>query len=135
MALSADGDATHGVAPHTLAALRAREERKFREQRPRAQQLHAEALQHMPHGVPLHWMSQWGTPFPIFAESAQGARLTDVDGHTYVDFCLGDSACMFGHAHPALAKSIGEAITQGASYMLPTRDAIAVSRELGRRFR
>lgn len=135
MALSADGDATHGVAPHTLAALRAREERKFREQRPRAQQLHAEALQHMPHGVPLHWMSQWGTPFPIFAERAQGARLTDVDGHTYVDFCLGDSACMFGHAHPALAKTIGEAITQGASYMLPTRDAIAVSRELGRRFR
>ncbi|MGO9356325.1 MAG: transaminase [Xanthobacteraceae bacterium] len=134
MALSADGEASHGIAPHILAKLRAREELRFRQARPRAQQYHAEARQWMPHGVPLHWMSQWGTPFPIFAQSAKGARLTDVDGHTYIDFCLGDSACMFGHAHPAFTAAIANAAALGNSYMLPTEDAIVVARELGRRF-
>ncbi|WP_078864201.1 transaminase [Streptomyces sp. AcH 505] len=135
MALSADGEATHGIAPQILAKIRVREEHRFRERRPRSQQLHAEAREHMPHGVPLHWMSQWGSPYPIFAERASGARLTDVDGHSYVDFCLGDSACMFGHAHPAFTAGIAQAAELGASYMLPTRDAIAVTRELSWRFR
>jgi glutamate-1-semialdehyde 2,1-aminomutase len=134
MALSADGEASHGIAHHILAKMRAREEQHFRQARPRAQQYHAEARQFMPHGVPLHWMSQWGSPFPIFAHSAKGARLTDVDGHTYVDFCLGDSACMFGHAHPAFTTAIANAAALGTSYMLPTDDAIVVTRELGRRF-
>jgi glutamate-1-semialdehyde 2,1-aminomutase len=135
MALSADEEARHGIAPHVLTKIRAREEQRFRETRPRSQQLHAEALQHMPHGVPLHWMSQWGSPYPIYVEHARGARLTDVDGHSYVDFCLGDSACMFGHAHPAFTAGIAQAVELGASYMLPIRDAIAVTRELGQRFR
>ena len=135
MALSADGEASHGIAPHILARMRAREEQRFREARPRAQQHHAAASQVMPHGVPLHWMSQWGSPFPIFVQAAKGARLTDVDGHTYIDFCLGDSACMFGHAHPAFTAAIDSAVRLGASYMLPTEDAIMVARELGRRFR
>lgn len=135
MALSADGATTHGIAPHILAKLRGREEQRFRDSRPRAQELHTKASAVMPHGVPLHWMSQWGTPYPIFAHAAKGARLTDVDGHTYTDFCLGDSACLFGHAHPAFTAAITEAATRGTSYMLPTEDAIAVASELGRRFR
>jgi glutamate-1-semialdehyde 2,1-aminomutase len=134
MALSANGKPSHGIASHILAKLRAREEQHFRVARPRAREYHAEASQFMPHGVPLHWMSQWGTPFPIFAHSAKGARLTDVDGHSYVDFSLGDSACLFGHAHPAFTAAIGSAVALGSSYMLPTEDAIVVSRELGRRF-
>jgi glutamate-1-semialdehyde 2,1-aminomutase len=135
MALSADGEASHGIAPDILTRMRAREAQRFRQSRPRAQQFHAEACQSMPHGVPLHWMSQWGSPFPLFVQSAKGARLTDVDGHSYIDFCLGDSACMFGHAHPAFTTAIAAAAPLGTSYMLPTEDAIVVSRELSRRFR
>jgi glutamate-1-semialdehyde 2,1-aminomutase len=134
MALSDNGAAMHGIAPHILAKIRGREEKRFAEERPRARQLHAEAAQSMLHGVPLHWMSQWGSPYPIFADSAHGARLTDVDGHTYVDFCLGDSAGLFGHANPAFTKVIASEIGRGSSYMLPTREALAVTQELGRRF-
>lgn len=89
----------------------------------------------MPHGVPLHWMTQWGTPFPIHASHAEGARLTDVDGLTYIDFCLGDSACLFGHAHPALTRAMADAASRGTSFMLPTAEAADVSAELARRFR
>ena len=37
----------------------------------------------------MNWMIRWAGPFPLFVESASGARFTDVDGHEYVDFCLG----------------------------------------------
>jgi len=134
MALSAEGDAFHGIAPHILATLRAREEQRFRDDHPQAAAFHAQAREVMPHGVPLHWMSQWGSPYPIVARSADGARLTDLDGHTYVDFCLGDSACLFGHAHPVFTAAIAEAAARGTSYMLPTEDALVVARELGNRF-
>lgn len=135
MALSANKTATHGIAPELLASLREREEKSFIATHPRSQALHREAVRHMLHGVPLHWMSQWGSPFPIFAAGAVGAALTDVDGHRYVDFCLGDSAALFGHANPAVAGVVAREITgRGASYMLPTEDAIAVTRRLGELF-
>ena len=80
-------------------------------------------------------MGQWGTPFPIHAESADKARLTDVDGHTYVDFNLGDSAAFFGHANPVIAQTVAREVTgRGTSFMLPTEDAIAMSENLGARF-
>jgi glutamate-1-semialdehyde aminotransferase len=49
-------------------------------------------------GVPMPWMMRWAGGFPIVAAEASGARLTDVDGHEYVDFCLGDTGAMAGHA-------------------------------------
>ena len=43
----------------------------------------------------MHWMLDWGTPFPIHVASAKGSRLDDVDGHSYDDFCFGDTGSMF----------------------------------------
>ena len=71
-------------------------------------------------GVPFHWMKDWPSPFPIIAASASGATLTSIDGAVYDDFCLGDTASMFGHSPPALAKALTEQAGQGLSYMLPT---------------
>ncbi|ESQ76609.1 aspartate aminotransferase family protein [Asticcacaulis sp. AC402] len=70
-------------------------------------------------GVPMHWMRDWATPFPIFVKFASGAKLTDVDGVTYDDFCLGDTPSMFGHARSELAAAIAEQMAQGVGYMLP----------------
>ena len=49
----------------------------------------------------MHWMADWPTPFPLFVAEAKGAHFKDVDGHAYVDFCLGDTGAMFGHAPDA----------------------------------
>ena len=46
----------------------------------------------------MPWMIRWPGGFPVFAAEAHGARFTDVDGHEYVDFCLGDTAAMTGHS-------------------------------------
>jgi hypothetical protein len=54
-------------------------------------------------GVPLHWMNDWSTPFALHVSSARGATVTDVDGNTRVDFCLGDTGAMFRDLYyPAL---------------------------------
>jgi glutamate-1-semialdehyde 2,1-aminomutase len=71
-------------------------------------------------GVPFHWMLDWPSPFPIVAASAKDATLNSIDGQVFDDFCLGDTASMFGHSPPALAAALAKQAGQGLSYMLPT---------------
>ncbi len=85
-------------------------------------------------GVPFHWMLDWPSPFPIVAASAQDATLTGIDGQIFDDFCLGDTASMFGHSPPALAAALAEQAGQGLSYMLPTAKAAEVADMLAAMF-
>ena len=63
-----------------------------------------------------------------------GARFTDVDGHEYVDFCLGDTGAMTGHALPQVAEALHRQALRGITTMLPNADAAWVGGELARRF-
>jgi glutamate-1-semialdehyde 2,1-aminomutase len=117
--------------------LRARlrqEEQQFIETHPRSQQLFKRAQVHMPGGVPMHWMVKWAGAFPLFVEAASGAYFTDVDGHDYLDLCLGDTGAMTGHAPPATVQAITEQLQRGITFMLPTEDSLWVAAELARRF-
>lgn len=82
----------------------------------------------------MPWMVRWAGGFPLFVERASGARFVDVDGHEVVDFCLGDTGAMTGHAPPASVAAIRAQLERGLTFMLPTEDALAVSAELARRF-
>ena len=75
-----------------------------------------------------------GRGFPVYVAEAEGARFTDVDGHEYVDFCLGDTGAMSGHAPGARSRPIVGAGGKGITLMLPTEDAHWVGGELARRF-
>ena len=55
-------------------------------------------------------------PFPLAIETAAGARLTDVDGHTYTDFVGDFSAGLYGHSHPAIRTAVMEALDRGMAY-------------------
>ena len=81
-----------------LAALTAREEKAFADANPRSQQLFERGAGTLLGGVPMSWMAKWAGGFPLFLREASGARIVDVDGHAYVDFCLGDTGAMAGHA-------------------------------------
>ena len=48
----------------------------------------------------MTWMAKWAGGHPVYAASARGARIEDVDGHEYVDFALGDTGAMAGHSPP-----------------------------------
>jgi glutamate-1-semialdehyde aminotransferase len=85
-------------------------------------------------GVPMNWMVKWAGSFPLFVESASGAHFRDVDGHEYVDFCLGDTGAMTGHGPAATIAAVVAQLPRGITHMLPTEDAIAVGEELQRRF-
>ena len=66
----------------------------------------------------------------------RGARLTDIDGHEFIDFCLGDTGAMAGHSPAAVQAAVARRYAElgGATTMLPTQDAAWVAAELTRRF-
>ena len=117
-----------------LAALRAKEDARFLEQHPVSGKMFAEAKGVMPGGVPMSWMAKWPGAYPVFVREAKGAHFSDVDGNTYIDFCLGDTGSMTGHSPDATVAAIREQAGRGITAMLPTADAAIVSSELSRRF-
>ena len=117
-----------------LAELLADEERRFRETHPRSLALAERARRSLLGGVPMHWMVRWAGGFPLFAASAEGAYLTDVDGLRYLDLCLGDTGAMTGHAPAATVEAVRAQAGRGFTFMLPTEDAVWVGEELSRRF-
>ena len=117
-----------------LAALMAREDELFIARHPRSRELFERAADHMLDGVPMNWMTRWSSPFPPFVAEARGARVTCVDGHEYVDFCLGDTGAMTGHAPAAAVAAVAAQAARGITTMLPTEDSLWVMGELARRF-
>src|SRR6478752_3524121 len=117
-----------------LTDLRRTEEQRFVETHPRSGELATQARRSLLAGVPMPWMTRWPGAFPLFVESASGARLVDVDGVEYVDLCLGDTGAMTGHALPQVTEAIAARAARGITTMLPSADAIWVGEELARRF-
>jgi glutamate-1-semialdehyde 2,1-aminomutase len=115
-------------------ALLERELDRFEREHPRSRELANEAKGPLLSGVPMPWMIRWPGGFPVFAAEAHGARFTDVDGHEYVDFCLGDTAAMTGHSPEPTVRALREQAAKGITLMLPSEDALWVGRELTRRF-
>ena len=110
------------------------EEQLFQKNHPKSYELYQRARKSLHGGVPMLWMVRWAGSFPVFVREARGARFTDVDGNTYIDFCLGDTGAMTGHSPDATVKAISEQIQKGMTLMLPYEDVIWVGEELQRRF-
>jgi glutamate-1-semialdehyde 2,1-aminomutase len=117
-----------------IALVTSRERARFAAANPKSAALAAEAKTSLFGGVPMHWMADWPTPFPLFVAGANGARFKDIDGHDYVDFCFGDTGAMFGHSPAPVAEAIRAQATRGYTTMLPGEDAVWVGNELKRRF-
>jgi glutamate-1-semialdehyde 2,1-aminomutase len=117
-----------------LKALHQREMERFLSRTPKSAALFEKAKEVMPGGVPMSWMSKWPGKYPLFVESASGAHFIDVDGNEYIDLCLGDTGSMTGHSPKPTVDAISNQLAKGMTAMLPTYDAVAVSKELARRF-
>ncbi|MEJ5224101.1 MAG: aspartate aminotransferase family protein [Anaerolineales bacterium] len=117
-----------------LESLLRAEEQKFHAEHPTSFALYQRAKKSLHGGVPMLWMIRWAGSFPVFVKEAKGAHFTDVDGHDYIDFCLGDTGAMTGHAPEATLRAITEQAAKGITLMLPYEDAIWVGEELQRRF-
>jgi glutamate-1-semialdehyde aminotransferase len=103
---------TAAVDRGRLAQLLEVELERFRAEHPRSAELHERARRSLFGGVPMPWMMLWAGGFPVVAERAQGNRVVDVDGHEYVDLCLGDTGAMTGHSPPEVVRELQERIAR-----------------------
>jgi glutamate-1-semialdehyde 2,1-aminomutase len=118
-----------------LKKLLIQEEQLFHKTHPKSYELYQRARKSLHGGVPMLWMIRWAGTFPVFVKEAQGAHFTDVDGNSYIDFCLGDTGAMTGHSPTATIDAIKNQIEKGITLMLPYEDVIWVGEELQRRFK
>jgi glutamate-1-semialdehyde 2,1-aminomutase len=117
-----------------ISALRESETTAFRAVRPKSEMAVANGIEGFFAGVPMHWMTDWPTPFPLVVEKARGATIVDIDGNRLDDFCLGDTGSMFGHSPTPVARAIRRQAGRGLTYMLPSADALSLGQMLSDRF-
>ena len=89
-----------------LAAVAAEEAATFAERHPRSRERFEWARGSLLGGVPMTWMAKWAGGHPVYAAGARGASITDVDGHRYVDFALGDTGAMAGHSPAPTVEAV-----------------------------
>jgi len=117
-----------------LQLLMEREQRRFVAERPKSAALFERARRSLLGGVPMNWMVKWAGAFPPFVREARGSEFFDVDGHRYIDLCLGDTGAMTGHSPSATVSAVEQQARRGMTLMLPSEDAIVVGEELQKRF-
>jgi glutamate-1-semialdehyde 2,1-aminomutase len=122
------------IAQSRIKTLVEREASRYFADRPKSRALFERAKKSLLAGVPMSAMSLWVGSFPIFVTAGNGAYLTDVDGHRYLDLCLGDTGAMMGHTPKATIEAASKQMQEGMTYWLPTEDSIWVAEELTRRF-
>lgn len=112
-----------------------RERRTYEAEHPRSRAAAADGG-HLLGNVPMTWMAKWAGGFPLQLAGAHGATVTDIDGITYADFCLGDTGAMAGHSPAATVAAVRRrAIDDGGlTAMLPSEEAARLGDELSRRF-
>jgi len=132
--MAGSGQARGGIGQERIKALREKEADLFRKARPKTAARLGNGIAGFLDGVPMHWMKDWPTPFPLLVDQARGAAITDIDGNRLDDFCLGDTGSMFGHSPPPVARAIRRQAGRGLTYMLPSQDALAIGPLLQEKF-
>ncbi len=78
---------------------------------------------------------QFYEPHPLVMRSASGSRMTDLDGHEYVDFTMGYGALFTGHGHLQVTRAVSEQLARGTLFVSPCEDNAIVAELLAARFR
>src|SRR5881275_2461146 len=71
----------------------------------------------------------FAAPYPFYARSGQGARLTDVDGQTRLDFLNNYTALLHGHAFGPIVQAAARQVELGSSFAAPTELEVALAEE------
>ncbi|MEK6976975.1 MAG: aminotransferase class III-fold pyridoxal phosphate-dependent enzyme, partial [Candidatus Hydrothermarchaeota archaeon] len=69
-------------------------------------------------------------PFPFFVAKGEGSRLYDVDGKSYIDYCLAYGPLILGHANPKVLARVREQLERGTVYGAPTELEVALARKV-----
>jgi glutamate-1-semialdehyde 2,1-aminomutase len=66
-------------------------------------------------------------PYPFFTKSANGSRLTDVDGREYIDYCLGYGPLILGHANLEVIEAVRLQLAKGTLYGTPSKQEVELA--------
>jgi glutamate-1-semialdehyde 2,1-aminomutase len=59
-------------------------------------------------------------PYPFFTVRGEGSKIYDVDGNSYIDYCLAYGPLILGHANPEVMEAVREQLDRGTAYGTPT---------------
>jgi glutamate-1-semialdehyde 2,1-aminomutase len=104
----------------------------FIAKRPETAAMHERAKAVMPGGNTRTVL--FSQPFPIRVAKAEGCRLTDVDGHEYMDFVGEYSAGIYGHSHPKITAAVKSAMGQGLNIGAQHEQEVAFAEAVTKRF-
>lgn len=92
----------------------------------KSEDLFKEAQKFLPGGVDSPVRAY--KPYPFFAEKAEGSHIFDVDGKSYLDYCLAYGPMVLGHAHPLVTSAVKEQLEMGSAYGVPTQKEIELAK-------
>jgi len=105
---------------------------KYEEKTVRSKKCFEEALEHLSAGI--GGSAPTYEPYPIFVKSADGSRVVDVDGASYLDFNLCWGVLFVGHRHPKLIAGLHEQLEHGTMFGLPHEETTEAANALVKRF-
>lgn len=103
---------------YDAAAALADAEARFAAANPKSAAAYADACVGMPGGNTRTVL--FYPPFPLMLAKGEGCRLTDLDGHEYVDFQVEQTAGLYGHSEPRIQEAIRAALAEGITLGGPT---------------
>ena len=90
----------------------------YLDQQSQSKRLYDRALAVMPGGNSRHTIVM--EPYPVYAQSGHGCRVTDVEGEERIDFINNYTALIRGHADPDVTAAVSKVIHKGTAFSLPT---------------
>ena len=120
-----------GVLVDLVSRLQAAEAR-YVASNPESRRLHEERARFMPGGNTRTTIHQ--APFPLTIVRGEDARLTDADGHEYVDFLGEYTAGLYGHSSAAVVDAIRRALADGFLFGAPNRYEAVLAEAICTRF-
>jgi len=97
----------------------------YQDETSRSRQLYERALRVMPGGNSRHTLVM--DPYPVYAASGQGCRVTDVEGEQRIDFINNYTSLIRGHADPVVTAAVRQVVGQGTAFSMPTESDIRLA--------
>ncbi|MEW6222154.1 MAG: glutamate-1-semialdehyde 2,1-aminomutase [Candidatus Hadarchaeota archaeon] len=69
-------------------------------------------------------------PYPFFIERGRDARITDVDGNEYVDYCLAYGPLILGHQAPSVVRAVKEQLGRGIVFGIPNELEVKMAEKI-----
>ncbi|OLS27050.1 MAG: Glutamate-1-semialdehyde 2,1-aminomutase [Candidatus Heimdallarchaeota archaeon LC_3] len=68
--------------------------------------------------------------FPKIIKKASGAKIYDIDGNEFIDYCMSFGPLIAGHAHPKIVKAIQKTVENGTSFGATNQQEIILAERI-----